>query len=64
MAKKKKKQKTRIKTEFTQLKSVRVAHKILEAIPVGVSFSDFVAEAMKRELARLRRREAKVSKQV
>ena len=50
-----KKQVTRIKTEFTQLKSVRIAHDILKAIPKGVSFSDFVHDALTEKLARIRK---------
>ena len=54
------KQKTRIKTAHTQLKSVRIPHEILKGIPEDVPFSELVTEALKRELTRLRR-EAKVS---
>ena len=52
------KQKTRINTAFTQLKSVRVSHAILADIPAGVSFSDFVSEALADLIAKLRKTKA------
>lgn len=50
------KQVPRVMTANTQLKSVRIAHEILAEIPKGVSFSDFVSEALRREIKRLKRR--------